>query len=746
MSYTLCKKNVTMVRKLYKAIEDNTISVQDISEKYKVSNRTVRRWLNNESKPKVEIHYELSNLIENNQLYKLKKSFSEEECMLKSQIDDLLIGLRESFHRWGKYSSRNEALEELSKLILAQISLIKNGKQGFHEFTNCGKNSEINAFFIEKINDAISLLLESVEDNDILNGEIKVSIVPEQSSLIKEICREFKKVNWNLIESISRLDLFNEIFGRFLANSFVDEREMGQYLTPIEMTRFMVSLSISKLSVEEYEILIHPNKCADFGYILDPSCGAGSFLIEIIHQLLPDVVEKYGENKASQWIENMGRHVLFGIDKSNRMARLTLFSFSTLGIPTTNIYSINSLDLSKNKDILLGQLEGKVGLILTNPPFGAEFRGNTLAKYKLFTSWAIRRPKKIDSELLFIERYVEWLKDGGYCVSVVPDSVLTNRGLFHDLRKAIHPFIELQSIISFPSETFSAAGTSTKTSVLSFVKSEESIGKTYFGICKNIGYKVITKGSNKVKISTGESDLESILIETIKDEDTLKFGRKIDFDDSFHRWDANYHASLNEMEYNLINNPSKNCIRLSEVADLVNNRIDPRRVYQNEFNYIEISDILPSGLVKSKSVKAIEAPSRARKCVQLGDVLASTVRPEQRKIGYILNRSDDNAICTTGLAVLRPRKISSNLLVNLLKSDFVTKQLLRNNIGIAYPAIDENCFLDVILPITKKDIEELNEQSDALKALQTQLLENQSNYLNQIQSKVTGWITSNNLI
>ncbi len=734
-----------MFEKLYKAVQDNTITVQDLSEKYKVSNRTVRRWLNNESKPKVEIQYELNNLVEKNELYQLKKSFSEEESILKSQIDNLLIGLRESFHRWGKYSSRNEALEELSKLILAQISLIKNGKKGFHEFSNCGKDSKTNTIFIQEINDAISLLLKDIKDNQILNGAIKISIVPEQSSLIKEICQEFKKVNWSLIESISRLDLFNEIFGRFLANSFVDEKEMGQYLTPIEMTRFMVSLCISTLSNKEYTTLIHPEKCVNFGYILDPSCGAGSFLVEIIHQLLPDVMEKYGEQKANQWIQNMGNHVLFGIDKSNRMARLTLFSFSTLGIPTTNIYSINSLDLSKNKELLRQQLEGKVNLILTNPPFGAEFSGNTLIQYQLFTSWANRKPKKIDSELLFIERYVEWLKDGGYCITVVPDSVLTNRGLFHDLRKGIHPFIELQSIISFPSETFSAAGTSTKTSVMSFVKSNQQIGGTYFGICKNIGYKVITKGSNKVKISTGESDLESILIEMIREDTQLKFGRRIDFDDSYHRWDANYHASLNESEYSIINNPSENCILLSDVADLVNDRIDPRRIYSTEFNYIEISDILPSGLVKSKTIKSIEAPSRARKRVQLGDVLASTVRPEQRKIGYIIDRKDQNSICTTGLAVLRPKNISSSLLVSLLKSDFVTKQLLRNNIGIAYPAIDENCFLDVILPITKYDISELNEKSNTLEELQIKLIENQSNYLNQIQSKVVGWLSSHNL-
>ncbi|MBK8087007.1 MAG: helix-turn-helix domain-containing protein [Chitinophagaceae bacterium] len=41
-----------MIKKLYKAIEDNLITVQDISETYKVSPRTVQRWLAEDVKPK----------------------------------------------------------------------------------------------------------------------------------------------------------------------------------------------------------------------------------------------------------------------------------------------------------------------------------------------------------------------------------------------------------------------------------------------------------------------------------------------------------------------------------------------------------------------------------------------------------------------------------------------------------------------------------------------------------------------
>ncbi|MBK8087005.1 MAG: SAM-dependent DNA methyltransferase [Chitinophagaceae bacterium] len=152
------------------------------------------------------------------------------------------------------------------------------------------------------------------------------------------------------------------------------------------------------------------------------------------------------------------------------MLRLTIYSFCSLGIPCENIYSLNSLDISNNKEILVDKFENKVRVILTNPPFGAEFSGNALLSYNIFRKWSTKIPRKIDSEILFIERYVDWLAKGGYCVSVVPDSILTNRGLFQDLRNGIHPHIELRAVISFPSETFRPQEHLQKTSAICFGK------------------------------------------------------------------------------------------------------------------------------------------------------------------------------------------------------------------------------------------------------------------------------------
>lgn len=733
-----------MIKELYKAIEDNLVTIQDISETYKVSPRTVNRWLTKVAKPKLEIQYSLTKLLESGQIQTISEAFRKEELRLRMQVDSMLMGLRESFYRWGKYSTRNEALEDLFKLLLVQIFLVKNKQKGINEFIEQG-NSTINTKkLIAYINNSLLSVLGDYTKLHITNGDYKISISEDQNSLLVEVSQEFNKIDWNKISSLKRLDLFNEIFGKFLANSFSDEKEMGQYLTPIEMTRFMVKMAIQNLSKPELELLTDPERCKDFGYILDPSCGAGSFLVEVIHQLLPIVINVHGENEAAKWIENMGKYVLCGFDKSNRMLRLTIYNFCSIGIPCENIFSLNSLDINNNKDILIEKFEQKVRLILTNPPFGAEFNGNALLKYDIFKTWSTKPPKKIDSEILFIERYINWLMNGGYCVSVVPDSILTNRGLFQDLRNGIHPFIELKAVVSFPPETFSAAGTSTKTSVICFVKDSKQSTQTYFGICKNIGFKVITKGSNKVKVSTEPSDLDAILLELEGNTQIFKYGRMVYFEDSFHRWDANYHASLSEQEFNKIVETSKEFVKVSEVASLINDRVDPRRIFK-EFRYIEISDIQSSGIVYSKFVPAISAPSRARKQIRLDDVLASTVRPEQKKVGYVTSQLDDEAICTTGLAVLRPKNIKPSLLVELLKSDFVTKQLMRNNIGIAYPAVDENCFLDILLPIKRRDLIELNKEASEIEELKVKFFAQENNYKERVRKLSSAWIEQNEL-
>ncbi len=62
----------------------------------------------------------------------------------------------------------------------------------------------------------------------------------------------------------------------------------------------------------------------------------------------------------------------------------------------------------------------------------------------------------------------------------------------------------------------------------------------------------------------------------------------------------------------------------------------------------------PTNMITAKSIPCDEAPSRARKLVAAGDVLISTVRPERKAIG-VVPADLDGAVCSTGIAVLRPK-------------------------------------------------------------------------------------------
>ena len=205
------------------------------------------------------------------------------------------------------------------------------------------------------------------------------------------------------------------------------------------------------------------------------------------------------------------------------------------------------------------------------------------------------------------------------------------------------------------------------------------------------------------------------------------------------RWDAQHHASLSAEIEQRLNRKDESDLRVSEVAELVDERVDPRRWGTREFNYIEISDIdSQTCVVYSNCVDIKATPSRARKLVRAGDVLVSTVRPERGTVG-VVGPHQDGSICTTGLAVLRPTKIDALTLARLLKTEFVITQLMRNNVGIAYPAINESCLPDVLLPVRSEDLPRLEQQAREISAAEERLHQIRSRFVATIDDAGAAW-------
>lgn len=231
--------------------------------------------------------------------------------------------------------------------------------------------------------------------------------------------------------------------------------------------------------------------------------------------------------------------------------------------------------------------------------------------------------------------------------------------------------------------------------------------ETFFGEAREVGYDVVTRSGQRRRIRHARTDLPALLAEFMR-EKPCQLGRWGRLPADIERWDAGFHVEPAAQQETIAGGEGKGLL-VSDVAQLVDERQDPRRRVNAEFEYIEISDVESrTGLVGHKLISRAEAPSRARKVVRASDVLVSTVRPERGTIGVVPPHLD-GAVCSTGFAVLRCDDIHPIALAWLLKSDAVRRQMIRHNIGIAYPAIAEETCLALVLPVSRLGLEELGE-------------------------------------
>ena len=733
-------------------VESDPDGVTGLARRMDVSVVTISRWMAGHSRPRPRMEGRLRACVLQHQRLALGSSIAlsdsgpssgAAEYRVRTAIGATLREVREILHRSGRLSSRHEALDEIAKLLFAHVVSIDTGGEGIGRHILQGTQSPATALreFVAETFDSFLPQSLSIE---LGVSDFELKLHPSEDRLSQELVDCFAekapKAEFLQARGAGQLDILNEAFGQFLVDSFVDERELGQYLTPTEVVRAMVALGLDSLEEEVLESLLSPDVSQRQGVILDPSCGVGSFLAEGLRVLYAKAKVRLGPADLEQWVTSVLMHTIIGIDKSERMIRLATTNLALFGAPVANLHLANSLLRVGADGELCQRLVGRASLILTNPPFGAEFSGFDLFGYRIAQGGKVRGPKTVDSEILFLERYLDWLAPHGVLVSIVPDSVLTNRGLFSELRSAIAESAELLSVVSLPKVTFEAAGTSTKTSILHLRKKRRRSGrKTFFAICHNIGYDVTTKGSQRHRIPRDNGQLPQILGEATGAL-SPEVGRWVPLDWDAVRWDATYHASLPSNIQQRLEDPERGDLLVCQVASLSKERADPRRFCEEGFKYVEISDVdARTCEVRHKLVRCSDAPSRARKVIRSGDILVSTVRPERHTVG-VVGEDLDEGICSTGFAVLRPYGIDSFTLARLLQSDFVNVQILRNNVGIAYPAVDEDCLSDVLLPISEDQLSVLASSASEVAELRSRLQDIDSNFTSRVDDAIDLWL------
>jgi type I restriction enzyme S subunit len=115
--------------------------------------------------------------------------------------------------------------------------------------------------------------------------------------------------------------------------------------------------------------------------------------------------------------------------------------------------------------------------------------------------------------------------------------------------------------------------------------------------------------------------------------------------------------------------------------------------------YVEISDVEEGrGIIHRTPMTFAEAPSRARRKVQAGDVIVSTVRTYLRAIATI-PPDCDRLVVSTGFAVFRPRRVLASFLGYLFRTEFVVAQIIARSVGVSYPAINASEVARLPIPL-----------------------------------------------
>lgn len=217
----------------------------------------------------------------------------------------------------------------------------------------------------------------------------------------------------NLNRSINYQSVDHELLGYFYESTLLQlsekkaeniRKEFGIYYTPrILSQEIVLSIPFESIPVDER-------------YILDGTCGSGSLLLSACKRL-EDLV-KY-EKKEFDRHDYLTRMIEgYDIDKfASEVARLSLLLYSFPYGNKWNIHAGDLLRISKSKIQV-------PSVILGNPPY-EEIRGNS---------------QKTQKAAVFLDKYLEWLHDGGFIGIILPESFLQNDSSISQREKLLNEF------------------------------------------------------------------------------------------------------------------------------------------------------------------------------------------------------------------------------------------------------------------------------------------------------------------
>jgi len=384
-------------------------------------------------------------------------------------------------HLYGKLKYTDTDTRTRSKQIINLLlcKLVDEiGKEPEEEVEFCIKEGESKAELLERINFFFEINVRK-KYKEFFEGNDQIKLTKD---LIYLVVKELQQIS--LLQSSK--DILSDAFEIFVSKILKDEG--GQFFTPPNVVKFMVNY-------------LNPD---DQSKILDPACGHGGFLLEVKDVLWGNLKS---EEKKGDILKN-----LFGIEKDLFLSKIAKLYLQILSSGNSNIFCEDSLDKTRYKAKVKQIIKDNYfDYIFTNPPFGVKIPiddKNILISYKLGHAWKnINNKWEMQNKLfkqqppqvLFIERCVQLLKDGGKLGIVLPEGIFGNPS-----DRYIWEYLtsngKILGIVSLDQNTFQPY-TCNKTSILFFQKLKD-IPNYYtidFAIVENVGHDKDGKLSYKLK-------------------------------------------------------------------------------------------------------------------------------------------------------------------------------------------------------------------------------------------------------
>ena len=236
----------------------------------------------------------------------------------------------------------------------------------------------------------------------------------------------------------------------------------GQFFTPRNVVKMMVEMLNPKPGEK----------------IIDPACGSGGFLINALEYVWTQLKIE-AENKGWSNRQLIRRELevsigdFRGIDKDAFLAQVTKAYMAIVGDGRGGIFCENALLPNEDWDVVTQEKIslGSFDVVLTNPPFGSKIpvKGrNVLAQYELGYKWKKNRKtgkwektntllQSQSPQILFLERCLQLMKDGGKMGVVLPESILGNPSYGY-IVQYLRERTKILAIVAMPESLFKTSG------------------------------------------------------------------------------------------------------------------------------------------------------------------------------------------------------------------------------------------------------------------------------------------------